>query len=43
LESIRYVLSKFPYQEDSPKTTTTILPDPNVVARYYRHIEQIDI
>lgn len=43
LESIRYVLSKFPYQDNRSKSNTTILPDPNVVARYYRHIEQIDI
>lgn len=43
LESIRYVLSKFPYQEDQSQGKTSILPDPNVVARYYRHIEQIDI
>lgn len=43
LESIRYVLSKFPYQDNRFKMKTTILPDPNVVARYYRHIEQIDI
>lgn len=43
LESIRYVLSKFPYQDEQPKSKTSILPDPNVVARYYRHIEQIDI
>jgi hypothetical protein len=43
LESIRYVLSKFAYQEEGEQTSTTILPDPNVVARYYRHVEQIDI
>lgn len=43
LESIRYVLSKFPYQDEQAKSKTSILPDPNVVARYYRHIEQIDI
>lgn len=43
LESIRYVLSKFPYQDGRSKSKTSILPDPNVVARYYRHIEQIDI
>jgi polyphosphate kinase 2 len=42
LESIRYVLSKFEYTGKSSAKTTT-LPDPNVVARYYRHIEQIDI
>ncbi|QNR26027.1 polyphosphate kinase 2 [Croceimicrobium hydrocarbonivorans] len=43
LESIRYVLSQLPYQDRRLKNRTTILPDPNVVARYYRHIEQIDI
>ncbi len=42
LESIRYVLSKFDYSSRY-KSKTTILPDPNVVLRYYRHIEQIDI
>lgn len=42
LESIRYVLSRFDYSK-SEKSTTTLLPDPNVIARYYRHIEQIDI
>jgi len=42
LESIRYVLSQFDYtSNEHPKTT--LLPDPNVIARYYRHIEQIDI
>ncbi len=42
LESIRYVLSKFDYPGKS-RSKTTLLPDPNVVIRYYRHIEQIDI
>jgi polyphosphate kinase 2 len=42
LESIRYVLSQFDYTR-AQKTMTTILPDPNVVLRYYRQIEQIDI
>ncbi len=42
LESIRHVLSKFDYTTRHAKKTT-ILPDPNVVLRYYRHIEQIDI
>lgn len=42
LESIRHVLSKFDYATRHIKKTT-ILPDPNVVLRYYRHIEQIDI
>ncbi len=42
LESIRYVLSKFDYTGKS-SAKTTVLPDPNVILRYYRHIEQIDI
>ncbi len=42
LESMRYVLSQFDYSR-AHKTRTTILPDPNVVLRYYRQIEQIDI
>lgn len=42
LESMRYVLSQFDYTK-AQKTKTTILPDPNVVQRYYRQIEQIDI
>lgn len=43
LESIRYVLSRFNYREGRRKAGTSLLPDPNVVTRYYRHIEQIDI
>ncbi len=35
LESIRYVLSQFEY-EGKDKALTTLLPDPNVVMRYYR-------
>ncbi|MBQ0733162.1 polyphosphate kinase 2 [Aquimarina celericrescens] len=42
LESIRYVLSMFDYIGKS-KAKTTLLPDPNVIVRYHRHIEQIDI
>lgn len=42
LESMRFVLSQFDYSR-AQKTRTTILPDPNVVQRYYRQIEQIDI
>ncbi|MDB3907193.1 polyphosphate kinase 2 [Crocinitomicaceae bacterium] len=42
LESIRYVLSQFDYTGKS-RSKTTLLPDPNVIARYYRQIEQIDI
>jgi len=42
LESMRFVLSKFDFTT-SHKTKITILPDPNIVLRYYRQIEQIDI
>ncbi len=42
LESMRYVLSKFDYPEKL-KSKTTLLPDPNVILRYYRLLEQIDI
>ncbi|NND94966.1 MAG: polyphosphate kinase 2 [Flavobacteriales bacterium] len=42
LESIRHVLSQFDYTGKS-RAKTTVLPDPNVILRYYRHIDQIDI
>jgi polyphosphate kinase 2 len=42
LESIRYVLSQFDYDKKE-EAGTTLLSDPNLVARYYRHIEQLDI
>ena len=42
LESMRYVLSKFEYDGKS-EAQTTVIPDPNIVLRYYRHMEQIDI
>lgn len=42
LESIRFVLSQFDYP-GKVRSKTTLLPDPNIVARYYREIEQIDI
>ena len=41
LESMRYVLSKFDYDEKK-NSKANLLPDPNVVARYYRHLKQID-
>jgi len=41
LESIRYVLSQFNY-EGKEKASTTILPDPNIITRYYRSSRQID-
>jgi len=42
LESMRYVLSLFNY-DGKGKSNTTLLPDPNVIARYYRHLNQIDL
>lgn len=42
LESMRHVLSQMDYT-GRQRAKTTILPDPNVILRYYRHIEQIDI
>lgn len=42
LESMRYILSRFEY--DGKSDSETILqPDPNVIVRYYRHVQQIDI
>jgi len=41
LESMRYVLSKFDYQ-GKEKAKANMLPDPNVIARYYRHLKQFD-
>ncbi len=41
LESMRYVLSQFDYPEKN-KALTTLLPDPNIIMRYYRSAEQID-
>jgi polyphosphate kinase 2 len=41
LESIRHVLSQFDY-EGKELATTTLLPDPNVVMRYFRSVHQID-
>jgi polyphosphate kinase 2 len=41
LESIRYVLSKFKYDERG-NSGTIILPDPNIVQRYQRMAKQID-
>lgn len=42
LESIRHVLSRFSY-EDKENAEVNLLPDPNIVTRFYRHLEQIDI
>jgi len=41
LETMRYVLSQFDYP-NKDKALTTLLPDPNVIMRYYRSIQQID-
>ena len=41
LESIRYVLSKFDY-DGKGKSAQIILPDPNIVQRYHRLVNQID-
>ena len=42
LESMRHVLSRFEY-DGKLKTGSLLLPDPNVIVRYYRHVKQIDI
>ena len=39
LESMRYVLSKFNYN-DKEEAQTSLLPDPNVIMRYYRSVKQ---
>lgn len=39
LESIRYVLSQFDYDGKS-ETRTTLIPDPNIVMRYYRYYSE---
>ncbi len=41
LESIRYVLSRFKYDNKGDSGTTTF-PDPNIVERYHRMLRQID-
>ncbi|NNK87071.1 MAG: polyphosphate kinase 2 [Flavobacteriaceae bacterium] len=41
LESIRYVLSKFDY-DGKGSSAKNILPDPNVVQRYHRMINQVE-
>jgi len=42
LESMRYVLSQFDYNEKG-KSEITLTPDPNVIMRYHRSVIQIDI
>lgn len=41
LESIRYVLSQFEY-DGKDKALTTLLPDPNIISRYFRSSQQLD-
>ena len=41
LESMRYVLSKFEY-DNKGKSNITLFPDPNIVQRYHRLVKQID-
>lgn len=41
LESIRYILSRFDY-EGKKQSEAILLPDPNIILRYYRHIKQLD-
>lgn len=42
IESMRYVLSQFEY-EGKGKSGIPLVPDPNVILRYYRSAVQIDI
>lgn len=42
LESMRYVLSQFDY-EGKGKSKTTLLPDPNIVMRYYRANQKFEL
>lgn len=41
LECIRYVLSQFDY-DGKDEALTTLLPDPNIIMRYFRSSNQID-
>jgi polyphosphate kinase 2 len=42
LESMRHVLSRFEYPGKN-KSKAILLPDPNIVIRYYRQLQQIDL
>jgi polyphosphate kinase 2 len=42
LESMRYVLSRFEY-DGKEEAHELVQPDPNVIVRYYRHVQQLDI
>ncbi|MFC2176353.1 polyphosphate kinase 2 [Bacteroidota bacterium] len=41
LESLRYILSRFDY-DGKTKNRSLLQPDPNVIVRYYRHVQQLD-
>jgi polyphosphate kinase 2 len=41
LESIRYVLSKFEY-DNKDEASASLLPDPNIIMRYYRSVKQFE-
>lgn len=41
LESMRHVLSQFEY-EGKRKTKVSLLPDPNIINRFYRNSKQLD-
>lgn len=42
LQAMRHVLSQFYFSEDM-QMLADLLPDPDIVMRYYRHVKQIDI
>lgn len=41
LESMRHILSRFDY-DGKENSETILLPDPNVIVRYYRHLKNLD-
>jgi polyphosphate kinase 2 (PPK2 family) len=41
LESIRYLLSSFEY-DDKLEASTRVLPDPNVIMRFHQSFQHID-
>lgn len=41
LESIRYALSILPYT-GKEEAVTSLMPDPNIIARYHRRVRQLD-
>jgi polyphosphate kinase 2 len=42
LETMRYVLSQFDYP-GKDKALTTLFPDPNIIMRYFRSAQQLDL